>query len=297
MINDIIRTRPWTRAAGVPGGFPVPRVFVYISRPSGNGVRGTHPNPFLLPARSKIVFIDDPMIRTGPLQERGYQRTLAKVCLNCPTLIVLPTGLGKTVIALQVAAEVLHRRTGKVLFLAPTRPLVEQHAEFMSKNLVGVKVVMMTGEKRPMERSLDWSKNDVIVSTPQVIANDLGRGRLDLNDVGIIIFDEAHRGVGNYAYVKIAKAYQQTNGLVMGITASPGTTKGKIGTLLGNLGIRNIEIRTEQDEDVSPCVHDIVMERIEVEVPPRTKELTSVLHDMQGSYSQVPGQHEDDERR
>ena len=46
----------------------------------------------------------------------------------------------------------------------------------------------------------------MIVSTPQVIANDLRKGRIDLRDVKLVIFDEAHRAVGRYAYVGIANA-------------------------------------------------------------------------------------------
>ena len=144
------------------------------------------------------MFVTHTFIKKDSIEEREYQRTLAHACLNSPTLVVLPTGLGKTVVALRVIAEVLHHRKGKVLFLAPTKPLVEQHAAFLGQNLLDKKVAMMTGEKKPKEREELWAANNVIVSTPQVIANDLKNKRIDLAGFGLVIVDEAHRGVGKY---------------------------------------------------------------------------------------------------
>ena len=128
---------------------------------------------------------------------------MADSCLSASTLVVLPTGMGKTVVALMVAAEVLERKGGKVLFLAPTKPLVEQHSEFMEKSILCRSICTLTGEIPPEERELIWNQTDVIVSTPQVISNDLKHERIGLDNVSLIIFDEAHRAVGNYSYVYI----------------------------------------------------------------------------------------------
>ena len=65
----------------------------------------------------------------------------------------------------------------------------------------------MTGETAPEERAETWSRARIVVSTPQVMENDLLSRRIDLKGVSLIIFDEAHRGVGNYAYVYIAERY------------------------------------------------------------------------------------------
>ena len=46
-----------------------------------------------------------PLLYGPPLEERAYQRNVAAACLRESTLAVLPTGLGKTVIALQVMLE------------------------------------------------------------------------------------------------------------------------------------------------------------------------------------------------
>jgi len=74
---------------------------------------------------------------------------IAKSALQSNTLVVLPTGLGKTIIALLVAVERLSMfPDGKVLVLAPTRPLVLQHARFFQEHLAGddVSSVTLTGD-------------------------------------------------------------------------------------------------------------------------------------------------------
>jgi ERCC4-related helicase len=91
------------------------------------------------------VFVEHPLITKGKVEEREYQTALSSIASKQSTLIVLPTGMGKTIIALRVIAEVLSKKGGKTLFLAPTKPLVEQHACFLCEHLVGKKVAVMTG--------------------------------------------------------------------------------------------------------------------------------------------------------
>lgn len=230
------------------------------------------------------MFVRHPLIVENRIEEREYQLALAKSCLESSTLIVLPTGMGKTVVALIVTAEVLNSKKGKVLFLAPTKPLVEQHAGFVREHLVGKKVAALTGEVEPMEREVAWIENDVIVSTPQVIANDLRRERISLRDVRLIIFDEAHRGVGNYAYVPIGDEYKAYGGLVMGMTASPGSSGVRIEEVRKNLGIEKIEIRSESDPDVARYVQDVNMQWVEVDVPDQLRKVVAILRSLNDSY-------------
>ena len=147
------------------------------------------------------------LLRRGAVEERAYQVNIARACLERSTLVVLPTGMGKTVVAAMVIAEVLRRKGGKVLFLAPTKPLVEQHAASLRKVLVVDRVALFTGEATsPEERELLWRENKIIVSTPQVIRNDVRAERISLDEVSLVVFDEAHRAVGDYAYVDVAAA-------------------------------------------------------------------------------------------
>jgi Fanconi anemia group M protein len=232
------------------------------------------------------VFIDHPLILRDSIESREYQRTLADACLRGSTLVVLPTGMGKTVIALLVIADVLATKKGKVLLLAPTKPLVEQHALFLKDKLIGRRVSVLTGEIDPEEREAEWVQADVVASTPQVIANDLRTERISLRDVRLIVFDEAHRGVGNYSYVPIAQEYMGHHGLVLGMTASPGSSMAKIKEVCGNLGIENIEVRSEADPDVSSYVHDIHVDWVEVEVPAGMRKVADVLRKLYRRYIQ-----------
>jgi ERCC4-related helicase len=223
------------------------------------------------------VFVDHPLIKKEGVEEREYQTTVARSALERSTLVVLPTGMGKTVVALLVIAECLRRNGGKVLLLAPTKPLVEQHSRFLNGSLVGKKVGVMTGEVPPEERELLWIENDVIVSTPQVVANDLRMERIELDQVQLIVFDEAHRAVGNYAYVFVAERYRPLCRLVLGMTASPGSQREKVREVCHNLGIENIEVRTEHDPDVERYMQDVRIQFVEVELPPELRRATTIL--------------------
>lgn len=214
-----------------------------------------------------MAYIDHELIKPGSVEHRDYQANISASATKESTLVVLPTGLGKTVIALIVIAETLKRGTGKILFMAPTKPLVEQHAKFLREHLVGFEPAVFTGEVHPDERAEVWENCRVVVSTPQVVENDLDEGRVELKKVDLIVFDEAHRAVGDYAYVTIGRRYQEVGGLVLGMTASPGSDVAKIAEVCENLGITNVEIRSEFDEDVVKYTQDVAVEYIKVDMP------------------------------
>ncbi len=230
------------------------------------------------------VFLELPLIKKDAVEQREYQVDLARLALRSNTLVVLPTGMGKTVIALIVLANVLHRRNGKVLFLAPTKPLVEQHANFLKEMVVGKSVTVLTGEVDPEEREALWIQNDIIVSTPQVVANDLKHERVSLKEVQLIVFDEAHRAIGSYAYVAVAQQYKDYCRLILGMTASPGGSKAKIMEVCESLGIVDIEVRTEFDPDVAPYVQDVQMQHIEVDVPIDLRKVIAILSSLYETY-------------
>ncbi len=223
------------------------------------------------------VFVTHELLRRGAVEERAYQVSIAKACLSRSTLVVLPTGMGKTVIATMVLADTLRRKGGKILFLAPTKPLVEQHAASLRDVLIVEPIAVFTGEvTSPEERELLWRGSKIVVSTPQVIRNDLRAERISLDDVSLIVFDEAHRAVGDYAYVDVAAAYKEIpDRLVLGMTASPGSSAEKILEVCGNLGITAVEIRTEFDADVVPYVQGLDIERIPVDAPEVAKDIRS----------------------
>ncbi len=228
-----------------------------------------------------MEYVHHPLIKKNTVERRSYQIAITATALMRNTLVVLPTGLGKTIIALLVIASRLHNKGGKALVLAPTKPLVEQHANFFRKTLKipSNEIVALSGEIPPEKRFQLWSKAKVIVSTPQVIENDIIAGRITLEDVVHVTFDEAHRAVGNYSYVFIAKAYmeQAKDPLILAITASPGSDVERIEEVIKNLYIEDIEVRTEWDEDVKPYIHERKIEWVKVEMPKELKEVRDLL--------------------
>ncbi len=65
---------------------------------------------------------------------RLYQETIFSTCTLKNTLVVLPTGLGKTNIFLMLAAQRLRQYpNSKILFIGPTRPLINQYCEVFKK--------------------------------------------------------------------------------------------------------------------------------------------------------------------
>ncbi|NYT02926.1 MAG: DEAD/DEAH box helicase [Methanosarcinales archaeon] len=226
-------------------------------------------------------YLEHPLLKPESVERRLFQMDLAARALRRSSLVVLPTGLGKTVVALMVLLARLGR--GKVLFLAPTRPLVEQHANFLKNVLLDPEsVVQVTGETDPERRMQLWREARIIAATPQVIENDLLSRRIELQDVSLIIFDEAHRGVGNYAYVYIASRYQKEGKaqLVLGITASPGSQGEKIGEICANLGMEAIETKTEEDPDVAPFIHHREIEWVRVVIPDEILRLRKTIEDV-----------------
>ena len=94
--------------------------------------------------------ISHPLISPGAVARRDYQVAIAREALKRNTLVILPTGMGKTVVALLVAADrIAAAPKDKILLLAPTKPLVEQHAKFFAETLLDSRVATFTGESPP----------------------------------------------------------------------------------------------------------------------------------------------------
>ncbi len=196
------------------------------------------------------------LVDTGQIEARDYQINIAKsIYSGANTLVVLPTGLGKTLIGIFAIAKALSSGK-KAIILAPTKPLSEQHYASLSKllKLNASEISILTGSMPVKERKEREESARVIAATPQTIANDLRSGRFSLKEFGLIIFDECHRAVGRYAYTYIADEGKLGGVQLIGLTASPGSDRKKIGELVNVLGIEDIEIRVSTDPDVAPYV-------------------------------------------
>ncbi len=219
-----------------------------------------------------MTYFEHPLIKENAIERRLYQETIIAEAAKKNTLVVLPTGTGKTPVAIGLTAiRLTKHHDSKILILAPTKPLVNQHIESFKKvMLIGKdKFITITGKDSPEVRKTMWKEHQLFFSTPQVVENDLITGKLKLTDFSMICFDEAHRASGDYAYTYIARKYMESskNPMVLGLTASPGGTKEKIGIICGNLFIENVEIRTETDWDVKEYIKPININWIYVTLP------------------------------
>jgi len=234
-------------------------------------------------------FIEHPLIRKKALQKREYQEELANnAWKKGNTLVVAPTALGKTIVAVLLAAFTLKKHPkAKVLILAPTKPLAVQHYNSIKKMMLieGEKIALLTGTIKPKERAELFNSTAIISATPQCIRNDAKRKRISLESVRLCIFDEAHRAVGNYSYVPIAKKLreQSPKALVLGLTASPGHEREHIEEIVENLGIKNIEIKSHEDANVKEFVNEIKIEWDRVLLPEEFKEIISLLKEFMQS--------------
>jgi len=210
------------------------------------------------------------VLRKDKIESRAYQEVIAASASDRNTLVVLPTGLGKTIIAVMVASIKLGDDS-KILMLAPTKPLVEQHYETF-KEFLDVpedEMKVMTGEIRPEKRYELWEDSRVFFATPQVVENDLISAKVPVEDFSLTIFDEAHRATGEYSYVFINDKMRTQN---LALTASPGGSKEKIMEVADNLEIENFEVRTEDDPDVEPYIQETDVNWLNVELDDRFEE-------------------------
>ncbi|MEM2089525.1 MAG: DEAD/DEAH box helicase [Candidatus Pacearchaeota archaeon] len=217
------------------------------------------------------------------LQPRAYQLAIFETAKKHNTLVILPTGLGKTLIALLLAQERLRLDPkSKILFLAPTRPLVEQHYHYFKRNMKDAEKYEMhlfTGKINAKKRAEIWQKAQIIFSTPQCIMNDLKNNLINLEQVSLLIEDEAHRCLKNYSYTFVAHKYleQAKNPRVLGLTASPSHDASKIKEICKNLGIEAIEIRTRESPDVKQYLQKLTYMLVKVEFPQELKEIKDLL--------------------
>jgi Fanconi anemia group M protein len=213
---------------------------------------------------------------------RSYQQSILETAKRANTLVVLPTGVGKTLIAIMLAAHRMKEHPAtKALILAPTKPLVEQHLESFKEQLpeLFADLQLFTGEIPSQERKKIWRTADIIFSTPQCIANDIARGFYDLSEVSLLVIDEAHRCLKNYDYTKVVSRYksQAQHPKILGLTASPGSDVDIVKQICEHLSIDEVEIRSRESEDVKPYIHELDFNKVEVPFPQEFIEIRVLL--------------------
>ncbi|MEK6835501.1 MAG: DEAD/DEAH box helicase [Nanoarchaeota archaeon] len=215
-------------------------------------------------------------------QPREYQLSILETCKNNNTLVVLPTGTGKTALALLLSLERLNKFPGsKILLISPTKPLCQQHVNTFKQhtNINENEILLLTGIINANKRAELWQNARVIVATPQTIQKDLENNRINLKNFVMLCVDEAHRSRQRFANTIVTQKYfeQALNPRVLALTASPGGTLDKIKDIMKNLNLDAVEIRSEIDKDVKPYVQKRETEWINIELPDKLKNLHTLI--------------------
>ncbi|TRZ11154.1 hypothetical protein HGM15179_015952 [Zosterops borbonicus] len=243
------------------------------------------PVPVPVPVRGFSEAAGSIWIYPTNLPVRPYQERMAGAALLANTLVCLPTGLGKTF----VAAVVMYNfyrwfPSGKVLFLAPTKPLVAQQMEACGR-VMGIPardMAEMTGGTQALGRRELWNTKRVFFLTPQIMVNDLSRGTCPAVEIKCLVIDEAHKALGNHAYCQVVRELSKyTNQFrVLALSATPGSDTKAVQQVISNLLIAQIEVCAEDSPEIQPYSHERQVEKI---VVPLGEELVEI----QNTYIKV----------
>jgi Fanconi anemia group M protein len=239
--------------------------------------------------KEPLIYNNGPFLKKNQVSYREYQKNIVNSCKNKNSLVVLPTGLGKTIIGILLIANRLKKYSiAKVIILAPTRPLVSQHKASCEQflDIDENEITLFTGRIPPEKRILLFQSSKIIISTPQVIKNDIVRGRYNLKEVSLIIFDEAHKTKGNYSYKFISEEYISTctDPLILGLTASPGKNYECIQQICDNMFIENIIFKNYEDKDVKDYIYDIDTFINFIDLPVELREISAVWYNLFENY-------------
>ena len=125
-------------------------------------------------------------------------------------LYQLPTGGGKTVIFSQIVREYIQRTNKKVLILTHRIELCKQTSKMLAEFGVLNKIINSKVKELP-----DQQDYMCFVAMVETLNNRLNDEKLEIDDIGLVIIDEAHYN----SFRKLFKFFD--NSFIMGVTATP----------------------------------------------------------------------------
>ena len=233
-----------------------------------------------------MATIIHPFLNDG-VEARAYQIRSLRSALTSSSLMVMPTGFGKTAVEWMIMAEYLNSKNGKILLIAPTTGLVEQQQR-MAREMIKLedeKISRYTGETAPAKRPEIWNNSKIIMATSQVIRNDAQSGAIDLGEVSLLVVDEAHHATGNHAYAQVGDLYLEAkpDAMVLAATASPGSNEKNILEVAQRLGIERLDVSRREEPLLEP--YSVVLENIPIRVD-LPDELTTLIHPLQAHQNE-----------
>jgi len=211
---------------------------------------------------------------------RPYQSEIAETSKNKNTLLVLPTGTGKTKTAILTAIERLNKyHPSNILMITPTKPLAAQiQKEFIESTTIPQdQIILLTGAILPKKRQELWESAVVTIATPQTAQKDIDANRISLSPTSLLVIDECHKSRINFANTKVSQKYMQQSKYprILALTASPGGSKQKIYEIKKNLSIESIEIRTE--EDIKEFIQEKNIRWLEIDFSEPLQEINNLI--------------------
>jgi ERCC4-related helicase len=259
----------------------LPKHIAQQQRPSSNNRRQDNDNkgnnskklnPFVRAAHRPQVYQTGPVPLDAELSKnwiypvhpnypvRDYQLEITETAIQYNTLVSLPTGLGKTLIA----AVVLYNYYrwfpvgGKVVFLAPTLPLVDQQVRacYQIMGIPAQHTAVLNGKVSAATRVQLWKERRVFFCTPQTVEKDMEAGRCPAKQVVCLVLDEAHKATGNFAYTKVVELCEEAGAhlRILGLSATPGAKVQQVQKVIDALRITRLEARSE--EEVKQYIHE-----------------------------------------
>ena len=183
---------------------------------------------------------------------RPYQKAAVSQASERNIICVLPTNSGKTIIAAALTEKILlaeneatqeDDKPRKVIFLAPTRALAQQQANVLLDQIHFLKGgiddeaddgedyrrrlrLIVGGAFGEGDTARSVQRAQVAVMTPRKFEDALVRGYLQMDEVALLILDEAHHTRGDTSYAMVMKYFYnpceaRKRPRILALTASP----------------------------------------------------------------------------
>ena len=176
----------------------------------------------------------EPTYSLRPYQKTAVDAVLQELHNSGRVLLHAPTGAGKTRMGMSVVSAHMRRKDPTmVLWLAPTKELVEQAAEafqiaWTSHGDIYAVVIQWRGDGEKYSHGMGLKRNTMLVAGIQMAVQSTSALeeclQLLQNKVSLIVFDEAHQSPA-LTYSQLLERIMgtdQTDCLLLGLSATPG---------------------------------------------------------------------------